>query len=164
MSDPKSHGQMMNYLVRNSEDKKRMREYFETNQITTASNINRPREPKLTQIFQDFNERNPLADGGRIGFDSGGDVEKRTKKITKAVNRYNKLLTDGLAKKDISKIPSFQGWFTKNYPDIPPATANKYINEEKVKDLYDYFSETAEIPVAIAFLEAVGIQYESKND
>ena len=72
MPDPVSHGQMMNYLVRNSEDKKRMREYFETNQITTASNINRPREPKLTQIFQDFNERNPLADGGRIGFEYGG--------------------------------------------------------------------------------------------
>ena len=66
MPDPVSHGQMMNYLVRNSEDKKRMREYFETNQITTASNINRPREPKLTQIFQDFNERNPLADGGML--------------------------------------------------------------------------------------------------
>ena len=71
MPDPVSHGQMMNYLVRNSEDKKRMREYFETNQITTASNINRPREPKLTQIFQDFNERNPLADGGRIGLKRG---------------------------------------------------------------------------------------------
>ena len=66
MPDPIKHGQMMNYLVRNSEDKKRMREYFETNQITTASNINRPREPKLTQIFQDFNERNPLADGGML--------------------------------------------------------------------------------------------------
>ena len=71
MPDPKSHGQMMNYLVRNSEDKKRMREYFETNQITTASNINKPREPKLTQIFQDFMERNPAADGGRIGFAIG---------------------------------------------------------------------------------------------
>ena len=76
MPDPVSHGQMMNYLVRNSEDKKRMREYFETNQITTASNINRPREPKLTQIFQDFNERNPLADGGRIGFAPGKLVIK----------------------------------------------------------------------------------------
>ena len=66
MPDPKSHGQMMNYLVRNSEDKKRMREYFETNQITTASNMNKPREPKLTQIFQDFNFRNKLADGGML--------------------------------------------------------------------------------------------------
>ena len=79
MPDPVSHGQMMNYLVRNSEDKKRMREYFETNQITTASNINRPREPKLTQIFQDFNERNPLADGGRIGFAPGKLVIKEPK-------------------------------------------------------------------------------------
>ena len=33
----------------------------------------------------------------------------------------------------------------------------------KVKDLYDYFSETAEIPVAIAFLDAVGIKYESNG-
>tara|TARA_Y100000592_G_C5251425_1_gene213008 strand:+ start:196 stop:369 length:174 start_codon:yes stop_codon:yes gene_type:complete len=33
----------------------------------------------------------------------------------------------------------------------------------KVKDLYKYFSETAEIPVAIAFLDAVGIKYESKG-
>ena len=79
MPDPVSHGQMMNYLVRNSEDKKRMREYFETNQITTASNINKPREPKLTQIFQDFNERNPLADGGRIGFAPGKLVIKEPK-------------------------------------------------------------------------------------
>ena len=53
MPDPVSHGQMMNYLVRNSEDKKRMREYFETNQITTASNINKPREPKIRQVFEE---------------------------------------------------------------------------------------------------------------
>ena len=31
MSDPIKHGQMMNYLTRPSEDKKRMRDYFETN-------------------------------------------------------------------------------------------------------------------------------------
>ena len=76
MPDPVSHGQMMNYLVRNSEDKKRMREYFETNQITTASNINKPREPKLTQMFEDFNFRNKLAGGGRIGFADGTDFTK----------------------------------------------------------------------------------------
>ena len=76
MADPKSHGQMMNYLVRNSEDKKRMREYFETNQITTASNINKPREPKISQVFEDFNFRNKLADGGRIGFADGTDFTK----------------------------------------------------------------------------------------
>ena len=31
MADPFKHGQMMNYLTRPSEDKKRMRDYFETN-------------------------------------------------------------------------------------------------------------------------------------
>ena len=82
MPDPVSHGQMMNYLVRNSEDKKRMREYFETNQITTASNINKPREPKLTQMFEDFNFRNKLADGGRIGFKKPGMVKKKTTVLT----------------------------------------------------------------------------------
>ena len=96
MPDPVSHGQMMNYLVRNSEDKKRMREYFETNQITTASNINRPREPKLTQIFQDFNERNPLADGGRIGFNNGSpdNLTKQkiaAKKYGMSLKKYQKL-------------------------------------------------------------------------
>ena len=79
MPDPVSHGQMMNYLVRNSEDKKRMREYFETNQITTASNMNKPREPKIRQVFEDFNFRNPLADGGRIGFAPGKLVIKEPK-------------------------------------------------------------------------------------
>jgi len=76
MADPRSHGQMMNYLVRNSEDKKRMREYFETNQITTASNINRPEGAEVRQIFEDFNFRNSLADGGRIGFADGTDFTK----------------------------------------------------------------------------------------
>ena len=76
MEDPRSHGQMMNYLVRNSEDKKRMRKYFETNQITPASNINRPEGAEVRQIFEDFNFRNPLADGGRIGFADGTDFTK----------------------------------------------------------------------------------------
>ena len=35
-------------------------------QITTASNINRPRQAQVRQIFEDFNERNPLADGGML--------------------------------------------------------------------------------------------------
>ena len=52
MADPVSHGQMMNYLVRNSEDKKRMREYFENN--------------NSVEFREEFNN------GGRIGFDNGG--------------------------------------------------------------------------------------------
>ena len=52
MPDPVSHGQMMNYLVRNSEDKKRMREYFKNN--------------NSVEFREEFNN------GGRIGFDNGG--------------------------------------------------------------------------------------------
>ena len=86
-------------------------------------------------------EPSAMAQGGRIPFRlgktvnqyGGVDLDAKAKKITKAVNKYNKLLTNSLAKKDISKIPPFQGWFIKNYPDISPGTANKYINQEKVK-------------------------------
>ena len=114
MPDPVSHGQMMNYLVRNSEDKKRMREYFETNQITTASNINKPREPKLTQMFEDFNFRNklagggmlvqPSADGSRPGYAkpkalrAAGDKSSRPKP---ALDRFSDLLVKANANDDI---------------------------------------------------------------
>ena len=102
MPDPVSHGQMMNYLVRNSEDKKRMREYFETNQITTASNINKPREPKLTQMFEDFNFRNKLADGGRLGFQNGTKLKDLTTKqrqsnINKFISKNSKKIYDNLS-------------------------------------------------------------------
>ena len=122
MSDPVSHGQMMNYLVRNSEDKKRMREYFETNQITTASNINRPREPKLTQIFQDFNERNPLADGGRIGFYKGMSANKAPKKIKlkEPATLTGKAGDRKLTKKQIDALdPNYLGDFTGGGLDRP---------------------------------------------
>ena len=86
-------------------------------------------------------EPSAMAQGGRIPFRlgktvnqyGGVDLDAKAKKITKAVNKYNKLLTDGLAKKDISKIPPFQGWFIKNYPEINPGNANKYINDGRVK-------------------------------
>ena len=82
MADPFKHGQMMNYLVRNSEDKKRMREYFKTNQITTASNINRPEGAEVRQIFEDFNFRNPLADGGMLVKPGFGGTRQGYKGIT----------------------------------------------------------------------------------
>ena len=111
---------------------------FDDNVVTTADKIPQP-EPKQEVLDREainrFMKDNPpgMAGGGRIGFDKGGEVEKRTKIITKAVDRYNKLLNDGLAKKNISKIPAFQGWFKKNYSKIPISTANKYISQGRVK-------------------------------
>jgi len=43
--------------------------------IKRASTINRPRpkrEVQQIQIFNEFNRRNPKADGGRVGFRGGG--------------------------------------------------------------------------------------------
>jgi len=127
-----------------------------------GSEIPQPSQrPDVIEIdaINSFMKRNPAADGGVIGKPGGvvepgvmyygknvrvdagksrnqyGEVnlDSKAKKITKAVNRYNKLLTDGLAKKDISKIPSFQGWFIKNYPEMNAGNANKYINDGRVK-------------------------------
>ena len=112
MADPKSHGQMMNYLVRNSEDKKRMREYFKTNQITTASNINRPEGAEVRQIFEDFNFRNPLADGGRIGFANGtkgANLTRRTKSQQFYIDKFGEKLLNKLS----------QEKFGLNFKDLP---------------------------------------------
>ena len=164
MPDPVSHGQMMNYLVRNSEDKKRMREYFKTNQITTASNINRPREPKLTQIFQDFNERNPVADGGRIGFEYGGvaglykqkngsfRLLARNKNAGVNVDEYFKASEESKALKrgkEIQKIikESTKGFLTRDELgkklDIAASTLEKY--KFSNPDIYKEIKERFEI-------------------
>ena len=105
MPDPVSHGQMMNYLVRNSEDKKRMREYFETNQITTASNINRPRQAQVRQLFAGGGMLvQPSADGSRPGYAkpkalrAAGDKSSRPKP---ALDRFSDLLVKANANDDI---------------------------------------------------------------
>jgi len=54
---------------------KQINDEFSEGTATTADNINRP-EPKQSvkeiELFNEFNIRNPQADGGRIGFDNGG--------------------------------------------------------------------------------------------
>jgi len=63
----------------------RKREFLGGN-ITFASDMARP-EPKREVVeidaFNEFNKRNPQADGGRIGFDSGGEVKGKNKGTTK---------------------------------------------------------------------------------
>ena len=57
----------------------RKREFLGGN-ITFASDMARP-EPKREVVeidaFNEFNKRNPQADGGRIGFNAGGAAEVR---------------------------------------------------------------------------------------
>ena len=49
---------------------------FDDEQVTTADKIDRPERALEKQAIDDFMKRNPQADGGRIGFLSGGDVER----------------------------------------------------------------------------------------
>ena len=79
MADPRSHGQMMNYLVRNSEDKKRMRDYFETNDPVEFGKEVIRRAVPIDQIDVPLTKNitlgmNPGISGLNIGgaFDVGG--------------------------------------------------------------------------------------------
>ena len=54
---------------------------FDDQQVTTADKIDPPKNP-----YKEFEERNPMAGGGRIGFSTGTDKknfgERGAKKIT----------------------------------------------------------------------------------
>ena len=79
MSDPIKHGQMMNYLTRPSEDKKRMRDYFETNDPVEFGKEVIRRAVPIDQIDVPLTKNitlgmNPGVSGLNIGgaFDVGG--------------------------------------------------------------------------------------------
>ena len=141
MPDPVSHGQMMNYLVRNSEDKKRMREYFETNQITTASNMNKPREPKLRQVFEDFNFRNKLADGGRIGLKRGKQPTILTPQMVIDIAEKN---PDFTATDIFNKLQKDK---TKNYVTSRGTPVNRKVINRTLSQTFDLqAAEKAKVP------------------
>jgi hypothetical protein len=80
---PKEYKQMMDYLTRSGVSK----------QVKFASDVARPDpkpEVKEIEAFNEFNKRNPRADGGRIGFSNGSDrvAYKKINKLTDA-NRAN---------------------------------------------------------------------------
>ena len=70
---PDRQKQMMAYLTRPA------RQLVETGQLKFASDLAKPVdkfEVQQIKLFNDFNTRNPRADGGRIEFDAGGDAVK----------------------------------------------------------------------------------------
>ena len=110
MPDPIKHGQMMNYLTRPSEDKKRMRDYFETN------------DP--VEFRKEFN------DGGRIKFGRGGKGASKQPKYV-----WEKLSKDPLFEKfwkeqiDIANDPSIS-------PKEYERSKSLYTDLKKVIDKY----------------------------
>ena len=74
---PKDRAQMMAYMLRSGVKDK----------VKFASDVARPNpKPRVKEIklFNEFNKRNPKADGGRIKFDDGSKLKGKNKGTTKA--------------------------------------------------------------------------------
>ena len=74
---PKDRAQMMAYMLRSGVKDK----------VKFASDVARPDpKPRVKEIklFNEFNKRNPKADGGRIKFDDGSKLKGKNKGTTKA--------------------------------------------------------------------------------
>ena len=80
---------------------------FDEDEVTTADKINRP-EPKQSvkeiELFNEFNIRNPKADGGRIGFNNGSSNNLNKQKI--AAKKYGMSLKkyQRLSQKEKTKL------------------------------------------------------------
>ena len=86
--NPKDYKQMMDYLTRSGIRK----------QVTFASDVARPDpkpEVKEIEAFNEFNKRNPRADGGRIGFQDGTrKIYKVARPITEIDRKQNPNIPD----------------------------------------------------------------------
>jgi hypothetical protein len=75
--------------------------------ITFASDLTQP-EPKREvveiDLFNQFNLRNPRADGGRIPFDNGGEVEKLADDFVKQEKLLGRSVDDQLRKEFIDTV------------------------------------------------------------
>ena len=81
---PDKQKQMMAYLTRPA------RQLVETGQLKFASDLAKPVdkfEVQQIKLFNDFNTRNPRADGGRIGFANGPPGQKIDKSKSKSAVR-----------------------------------------------------------------------------
>ena len=96
-----------------------VQQLVDSGQVTTASNINRPREPKIIEpnLFAEFNLRNPKADGGMLVKPSAdgsrpgyqGRPSKKTKLTKKQIQEIYKDLPENVyvmgQKRGKDKIP-----------------------------------------------------------
>ena len=65
----------------------RIIDLFDEDEVVPASKMERPQSAIDREMFEDFNKRNPLADGGRIGFDNGSPGQKINKPKGKSAVR-----------------------------------------------------------------------------
>jgi len=111
---PKEYKQMMDYLTRSGVRK----------QIKFASDIARPDpKPRVKEIklFNEFNKRNPKADGGRVPFPFGGSATakkqaaEKKEKLKKFVTKFKEKKGDVPRLIDISNALKVSDTTTKKY-------------------------------------------------
>jgi len=118
---------------------------FDEDEVTTADKINRP-EPKQSvkeiELFNEFNIRNPKADGGRIKFQEAGSVNKIEDDIlTKIKEKFpdydEKVNKYGFPKKDprYSKVRTMYRTLTGAFKAIDE---KRKTNPERIKYKKEY--------------------------
>jgi len=135
---PKEYKEMMDYLTRKGIQKP----------FTPASAIERPKEVLEIEAFKDFNERNPKADGGRIGFSEGTDNLTKAEKIAQ-----------GLEKKRVStKVDTYldalkefrlaiKNVFDERDASLFPKPFAQFLKDKGLKEgTYAYLVKTNQLP------------------
>ena len=120
---PKEYKEMMAHLTRKGIQKP----------FTPASAIERPKKVLEIEAFQDFNERNPKAGGGRIGFSYGSIPEALKKLIEDGDTNFESMPA---LKNEIEKITGKRpgGSFQINkYPLLEKFTFGKFKTKKKYK-------------------------------
>ena len=102
----KAYRIMMSHLTRKTPDKK-ISDLINTGKLKTADEVSQPpirQDVEQTEAFNEFNKRNPKADGGRMGYYPGGSVEQFGKQIKdgylkgKSITKINEELFPGVNK------------------------------------------------------------------
>ena len=116
-------GKKMLQLSNIYDDNPELDRLIRSKQITTASNINRPRQAQVRQLFEDFNERNPRAGGGMLvepgfgGTRQGYKSAKAQKSKEKSAVKFDKsrvkiptgeFVGEGRDKSEIFKIKNIK--------------------------------------------------------
>jgi hypothetical protein len=132
---PDKQKQMMAYLTRPA------RQLVETGQLKFASDLAKPVdkfEVQQIKLFNDFNTRNPRADGGRIGFKKKGFVNKGGEA---EYQRRLKIAQDKFGKDNLDAAAKALG-----YKDYDALRGEKFANTRKkiFRELTDFGSALPE--------------------
>ena len=131
-------------------DVSNLRRLINSGQLTTASEINRP-DPKQSvkeiELFNEFNLRNPRADGGRMGFRKRGFVNEGLKSAAKKVNldsRAKSILEyqDRFGKETLDSIS--QTKHGKNFTQLNTSQLNNL--KRRVVKFEDFIKENNRMP------------------